>query len=416
MGEDELWLSGRYRLTRVLGSGGMGRVWHAWDELLAREVAVKELTVPHAERALREARAAARISHPNVVTVFDVVEEDHRLWIVMQLVQARSLAQVVAADGPLDAERAAAIGLDVLHGLRAVHEQGVLHRDVKPGNVLIDGTGSACLTDFGIATFEGDNSLAASGTIVGAPSYIAPERVRAHSTEPASDLWSLGATLYFALEGRAPFDRSDPLSTMTAVLVDEPTPPRHSTPLTPLVLAMLGKDPARRPDEDQVETELRAVAGMSTATVQLSRARSRRAPAALMGVASMAVALVAGLVVLSHQPPAPGPVPQQQGDHPAATSVAPSEVEAPKPAVVNQPPVVQPPASTTTTTTATTRRSSRDTASTSTSTTRSTPSTTTSSVVPETTSSPKPSSSTSTDPATTPEVTPDLTTTTTVTP
>src|ERR671932_1792782 len=208
----------RYRLGSLLGQGGMGRVWAAHDEFLYRGVAVKEVLVPPAvpeaerqaviTRTLREARAAARVRHPRVVTVYDVVEDDGRPWIVLQLLAPRTLADVLAEEGPLEPARAARIGLQVLEGLAAVHEAGVLHRDVKPGNVLFGEDGGAVLADFGVASVDDEAAVTSTGLVVGSPAYLAPERARGAAPTPAADLWSLGATLFAAVEGRPPFHRA----------------------------------------------------------------------------------------------------------------------------------------------------------------------------------------------------------------
>jgi len=234
----------------------MGIVWHARDELLGREVAVKEILLPpelpEEERAvlrrrtLREARSAAQLSHPNVVTVYDVVEEEGRPWIVMELVRSRTLADVVRDDGPLPVRRVVEIGLQMLAALQAAHAVGVLHRDVKPSNVLLADRDRVVLTDFGIATLEGDASLTQSGALVGSPAYIAPERVKAKKTGPESDLWSLGATLYAAVEGRPPHDRGNALATLTAAVTEPPDPPLRAGPLWPVLEGLLRKNPADR--------------------------------------------------------------------------------------------------------------------------------------------------------------------------
>ncbi|MFD8593722.1 serine/threonine-protein kinase [Kitasatospora sp. NPDC059646] len=265
-------LADRYRLGEVLGRGGMGTVWRAEDEMLGRIVAVKELrmtgAVDEAEkhrlivRTLREAKATARIRHTAAVTVFDVVEEDGRPWIVMELVDGRSLADVVREDGVLTPERAAAIGLDLLGVLGAAHSQGVLHRDVKPSNVLIGEDGRTVLTDFGIASVEGDTSITSTGMLVGAPSYIAPERARGQRPGPPSDLWSLGGTLYAMVEGVPPYDRGSALATLTAVMTEELPPPANAGPLRPVIEGLLEKDPAKRMDADAARDLLqRIVAG-----------------------------------------------------------------------------------------------------------------------------------------------------------
>ncbi|WP_326588464.1 protein kinase domain-containing protein [Streptomyces sp. NBC_01294] len=256
-------LAGRYRLVEPIGRGGMGKVWRAHDELLHRTVAVKELTaglyvaqadrdVMHA-RTQKEARAAARIQHPAVVTVHDVLEHDDRPWIVMEYIDGPSLAEAAKAAGRIEPREAARIGLHVLGALRAAHAVGVLHRDVKPGNVLLAKDGRVLLTDFGIAAIEGDSSITRTGEIVGSIDYLAPERVTGGSPDPASDLWSLGATLYTAVEARSPFRRTSPISSLQAVVNDEPPALRQAGALGPVITALLRKDPAERPSATEVE-------------------------------------------------------------------------------------------------------------------------------------------------------------------
>lgn len=261
-----LLLAGRYRLVDTIGSGGMGRVWRAHDEVLHRAVAIKELTaalyVSESEQAIllrrtrAEARAAARINHSAVVTVHDVLEHDNRPWIVMELVEGVSLADAVKERGRVEAREAARIGMWVLRALGAAHRAGVLHRDVKPGNVLLAEDGRVMLTDFGIAQVEGDTTITRTGEIVGSVDYIAPERVRGHDPGPASDLWSLGATLYTAVEGKSPFRRTTPLTTMQAVVSEEAAEPVDAGPLGPVITALLCKDPAVRPAADEAEQML----------------------------------------------------------------------------------------------------------------------------------------------------------------
>ncbi|MEU4036018.1 serine/threonine-protein kinase [Streptomyces collinus] len=258
-----LLIAGRYRLADSIGSGGMGRVWRAHDEVLHRKVAVKELTaalyVSESEQAVllartrAEARAAARINHSAVVTVHDVLEHDGRPWIVMELVEGHSLADAVKERGRIDPRETARIGLWVLRALRAAHTAGVLHRDVKPGNVLLGRDGRVLLTDFGIAQIEGDTTITRTGEVVGSVDYLAPERVRGHDPGPSSDLWALGATLYTAVEGRSPFRRTSPLTTMQAVVEEEAEESRYAGPLGPVITALLQKDPARRPGTDETE-------------------------------------------------------------------------------------------------------------------------------------------------------------------
>ncbi|MFI8435031.1 serine/threonine-protein kinase [Streptomyces sp. NPDC079020] len=259
-------LAGRYRLGAVLGRGGMGKVWRAHDEVLHRTVAVKELTaglyVAEADRLVlhartqKEARAAARITHPGVVTVHDVIEYDNRPWIVMQYVDGPSLADAAKETGEMAPREAARIGLHVLSALRAAHSAGVLHRDVKPGNVLLARDGQVLLTDFGIAAIEGDSTITRTGELVGSIDYLAPERVRGGDPGPSSDLWSLGATLYTAVEGRSPFRRTSPISTMQAVVTEEAPEARNAGPLAPVITALLRKDPEDRPSAAETERML----------------------------------------------------------------------------------------------------------------------------------------------------------------
>ncbi|MFI2202393.1 serine/threonine-protein kinase [Streptomyces sp. NPDC020192] len=252
-------LAGRYRLGDVLGRGGMGTVWRAEDETLGRTVAVKELRFPSnideeekrrlITRTLREAKAIARIRNNSAVTVFDVVDEDDRPWIVMELVEGKSLAEVIREDGVLAPRRAAEVGLAVLDVLRSAHREGILHRDVKPSNVLIAEDGRVVLTDFGIAQVEGDPSITSTGMLVGAPSYISPERARGHKPGPAADLWSLGGLLYAAVEGTPPYDKGSAIATLTAVMTEPLEEPKNAGPLRDVIYGLLTKDPAERLDD-----------------------------------------------------------------------------------------------------------------------------------------------------------------------
>ncbi|MEU0394159.1 protein kinase [Streptomyces sp. NPDC006208] len=271
---DERLLAGRYRLMSPLGEGGMGVVWRARDELLGREVAVKEVRAPAAlgtddERRLyarleREAWAAARVSHRNVVTVYDVATQDGRPWIVMELVRGLALSDVLDAEGPLAPARAARIGAEILAALRAAHDAGVLHRDVKPGNVLIGNDGRVVLSDFGIATVEGSSNLTMTGELIGSPEFLAPERALGRTPGPESDLWSLGVLLYAAVEGNSPFRQNTPLSTLRAVVDEELPLPLRAGPLTPVIAGLLRKDPSQRLSAAEAERELRVVAAGGT--------------------------------------------------------------------------------------------------------------------------------------------------------
>ncbi|MGV9989713.1 protein kinase domain-containing protein [Streptomyces sp. NPDC003374] len=263
-------IAGRYRLLAKLGHGGMGTVWRAHDETVDREVAVKEPRVPDHlpereranafERMRREARAAARLDHPAVVNVHDVAVVDGQPWIVMELVQGRSLGSALQ-EGTLDVREAARIGLEVLGALEAAHAAGILHRDVKPDNILLGRYGRTVLTDFGIAQIEGETSLTDTGGFVGSPEYIAPERVLGRRPGPASDLWSLGVVLYAATEGVSPFRRSNTPATLQSVLNATPAPPAAAAgPLAEAVTGLLHKDPAHRPDAARVRALLQAAA------------------------------------------------------------------------------------------------------------------------------------------------------------
>jgi serine/threonine protein kinase len=251
----------------------MATVWRAHDEFLDREVAVKEVTIPGhlvgperevlLERTMREARLAARLSHPNIAAVYDVVQADDRPWIVLQLIRSRSLAEVIAVEGHLPVPAVARVGLEVLSALEAAHAAGVMHRDVKPANILLTDDGHAILTDFGLATTVDEEScLTKVGMVVGTPAYMAPERANGAALSAESDLWSLGATLYAAAEGRAPFGRSTILATLTAVLTATPEPFQHAGPLAPVITGLLDKDPARRTDAVRAQEQLRNVVAL----------------------------------------------------------------------------------------------------------------------------------------------------------
>ncbi|KUL45205.1 serine/threonine-protein kinase [Streptomyces regalis] len=313
-------LAGRYRVVAQLGRGGMGVVWRALDEVLGREVAVKELrTYTDADgpeladlrlRMQREARAAARVRHPGVVAVHDVTEVDGRPLIVMELVDGPSLDDVLRERGTLDPREAAGIGAKVMEALTAAHEVGVLHRDVKPGNILLDRSGRVVLTDFGIAAMEdpGDGEatrLTHSGALVGSLDYLAPERAQGVEPGPASDIWALGATLYAAVEGSAPFRRTSTFSTLTAI-VTEPLPePHRAGPLGPVLQRLMDKRPESRPEADEARALLQAVAESGDTDSQT---------AALRGPTGAGPAREATELSVPSAPPAGGP-PEAAGPH-----------------------------------------------------------------------------------------------------
>lgn len=256
-------VGGRYRLISELGSGGFGRVWKAHDETLDVHVAVKELRLPRASspaeqserltRAAREARNAAALrDHPNIVAVHDVIIHDEIPWIVMRLVDGHSVDEMIRSGGPLPAGVVTDIAVALLRALDAAHRLGIVHRDVKPGNVMMARTGEVLLADFGIAVQVADTALTATGVFVGSVEYVAPERLRGQENTAAGDLFSLGATLYHAIEGASPFRRDDQIATLGAVLVDEVAPPRLAPPrLAAVITRLLAKDATRRPTVHQ---------------------------------------------------------------------------------------------------------------------------------------------------------------------
>ncbi|MFC4017579.1 serine/threonine-protein kinase [Micromonospora sp. GCM10011542] len=323
----QLLIAGRYRLLDLVGTGGMGRVWLARDEMLHRDVAVKEVVPPSwlAEperdelrlRTLREARTAARLNHPNVVRIYDVVHDRGSPWIVMEYVPSRSVQQIIGAEGPLSPQRTARIGLAVLAALRAAHAAGVLHRDVKPHNVLVADDGRVVLTDFGLATFDGgEGVMTGPGSVLGSPQFVAPERAREGISSPRTDLWSLGATLYATVEGKSPYARSSAMATLSALATEPPDPMRRAGPLRPVLTGLLQRDPWRRLTAAEAEPLLRAVAadpGPSAdndASAEPTRARSA-AVAAIRGAARTAVpphpAPAADRPDAPGEPPAPAP-------------------------------------------------------------------------------------------------------------
>ncbi|RZU76947.1 serine/threonine protein kinase [Micromonospora kangleipakensis] len=346
----QLLVAGRYRLLDQVGSGGMGRVWLARDEMLHRDVAVKEvvppawLTEPERDelrlRTLREARTAARLNHPNVVRIYDVVHDRGSPWIVMEYVPSRSIQELLNTDGPFPPRRAAEIGLAVLAALRAAHAAGVLHRDVKPHNVLVAHDGRVVLTDFGLATFVGgDGAMTGPGLVLGSPQFVAPERARDGISDPRTDLWSLGATLYAAVEGQSPYARGSAMATLSALATDPPDPIRRAGPLRPALEGLLQREPWRRLTAAEVEPLLRAAAttpgeppgateGADAARRTADRpgpprpaVRRRRQRWAALG-AAVALLAAAGTVLALGGPDDRPPAPGVGGGSPAARPAA----------------------------------------------------------------------------------------------
>ncbi len=272
----------RYELLESVGRGGFGVVWRACDTLLQRHVAVKEIHIPGflndedraglREKVLKEARAAARLDHPGAVTVFDVIDDEGNPVIVMELVDAPNLTELVTQHGPVAPAEAARIGLEVLEVLIAAHARGIVHRDVKPGNVMVASSGRVRLGDFGVAAILDDPTVTTSGAVTGSPAYMAPEQATNKGALPESDLWSLGATMYFAVEGRPPFDKGAPLPTLTSIVQDPPRPAEKAGPLKPVLDALLVKDPESRLTATQLRDRLAQVASPA-ATPPVAAAR-----------------------------------------------------------------------------------------------------------------------------------------------
>ncbi|MFF5959045.1 serine/threonine-protein kinase [Streptomyces luteogriseus] len=332
-------VGGRYRLIERIGSGGTGTVWRAQDEHAECEVAVRQPRLPGgpddeghrraAHRLHREARAAARVDHPAAVTIHDVVVEaeqrsgrpgpvgpdeldaaealDGLPWIVMELVPGESLREMLRR-GPVDVREAARIGLAVLGALRAAHSVGIVHRDVKPAHVLLGPHGRVVVTDFGIAHVQGEGFLTASGeSAAGSPEFVAPERMSGRIAGPASDLWSLGALLYAAVEGSSPFLRTTPEATLAAILAAEPPEPTRAGPLGPLIARLLVADPDRRPVAEEVAKDLEAVAG--PAPGERTRQAERPRPAEQIRTPDDRAARHPGRAPLRQAEPTPAAVP-----------------------------------------------------------------------------------------------------------
>src|SRR5689334_12904611 len=337
-------IAGRYRLQSPIGRGAMGVVWRARDQLLDRDVAIKEVqiadTLTDAERAtafqrtLREAKTAARLNHPAVVTVYDVAEDGGRPWIVMQLVDAQSLDQVLGDTGPLSPRRAAEMARQLLSALSVAHAAGVMHRYVKPSNVLIGSDDRAVLSDFGIATFAHDPKLTQTGMVMVSPRFTAPERIRGEDASPASDLWSLGATVYAAVEGRGPFEqRGGAITTMSAIINEEAPEAPTAGALGPVIAALLRREPADRPDAGEA-------ARMITGVLPLLADRAPGSPAGYEATALSA-----------SSPPAPGSVSPGPGSPVSPGSPSPGLSGAVRPrtpvpdenSLAYQPTVIKPP-------------------------------------------------------------------------
>ena len=323
-------IGGRYRIQRIIGRGGMGSVFLADDETLGREVAVKQVgllpgeTVPDSARALREARSTAALSHRNVVTVYDVIEEDGSIWLVMEHVPSRSLAQIIGDTGPLEPGEVARIGAQVASGLAAAHAAGIVHRDVKPGNVLVRSDGVAKLSDFGIARPDGDPALTQTNLFVGTPSYLSPEAARGETPTPASDVWSLGATLYAAVEGEPPYETSsNHLAVLNRIIEQEPAPPTRAGALAPALSRMLDRDPGSRWSmADAAHALDRIAAAGNPRTLAATRSEEEERDE---GDRRRATAVAAGAGAAAGAGPDTADVPRPAPTAPAAATSAPAE-------------------------------------------------------------------------------------------
>lgn len=264
-------VANRYLLVSVLGRGGMAVVWRGEDLLLRRDVAIKEVSLPDGvapserdttrSRVLREARAAASLNHPGAVMIFDVVDHEGQTFIVMELLDGSTLVELVDADGPLTPARTARLGLSVLGALETAHANGIIHRDVKPANIMVMPDGRSKLSDFGIATLQDDTRITSTGLVLGSPAFMAPEQASGAPSTPESDLWGLGATLYYALEGMAPFERPGVIPTLAAIINEGPRPTERAGPLGPLIETLLAKSPGERPGPGEIRAALDQAAG-----------------------------------------------------------------------------------------------------------------------------------------------------------
>ncbi|MDX3102037.1 serine/threonine-protein kinase [Nonomuraea angiospora] len=325
-------VAGRYRVLTALGQGGMGTIWLAHDELLDRQVAIKELRIPESlpasereeavQRSMREAMAAAQLRHPNIITIHDVLVHNGMSWIVMELLTGRDLKDAVAAEGPWAPQRVATLGLQMLDALSTAHAHGIQHRDVKPANVFLTDDGRVVLTDFGIARLEDQATITESGLLLGSPGYIAPERLRGERGGPASDLWSLAATLYSAVEGMAPYAGTSPMAVLRDALTLPPRAPTRAGSLGPVLIHMMAREPHQRPDARTAAHLLQRVAQGQDVTAPPTAPRRWRRHGPILAVAGAAAvaAVVVTVALLPTSVPAPTRPTSNAGAQ-AATSV-----------------------------------------------------------------------------------------------
>lgn len=327
-------IADRYEVVRAIGRGGMGTVWLARDSVLGRNVAVKQIgglpgePANETQRAMREARSAAALNHPNAVAVYDVVDHDGRPWLVMEYVEGETLAEVIAREGHLEPRTVADIGSHLASALVRAHERRIVHRDIKPGNVLIDRSGRPKISDFGIARGHGDDALTQTGFVTGTPGYLSPELARGEDPDNASDVWALGATLYAAVEGRPPYaPRSNPIALLQAIATQPPEPMEHAGPLSGAIAAMMDADPARRWD-------------MATAARELGRVASGEATLAMPATGAAAGAAATEVFPTLGEPTRAMPAPAPAGA--AAAGAAAYETREPAPVGPPTPPEDEP--------------------------------------------------------------------------
>jgi serine/threonine protein kinase len=343
----------RYKLVRKVGSGAMGTVWQARDQLLRRDVAVKELLVRTGmtelqtdearNRAMREARLAARLHHPNVISIYDVVEYEGRPCLIMEYLPSQSLADLIAEHGVLPVGTVARIGTQIASALAAAHTAGIVHRDVKPANVLLTGDNVAKLTDFGISRADGDATVTAAGLLAGTPAYLPPEVAQGHDSVFASDVYALGAMLYAAVEGHPPFGTDDnAVALLHRIATEEVPPPEHAVPLTATLVWMLRRDPKHRPEAKEVQDALGALAESmpaempapapvpveEAAPVVVAEGPDRRKVVAIaLIVGAVVIAIVVTVYALNQ--PQPSTTAGGQSTTPSHTTTAPSTTTTP---------------------------------------------------------------------------------------
>jgi eukaryotic-like serine/threonine-protein kinase len=335
-------IAGRYRVLREVGRGGMGSVWLCEDERLGRRVAVKQVghvagEAPDVARAMREARSSAPLNHPNVVAIYDAIDEGDHIWLVMEYVDGRTLAQLIAENGPLPPDQVARIGAQVADGLAAAHERGTIHRDIKPSNVLVGPDGRAKISDFGISRTAGEETLTQTGMLSGTPSYLSPEIGRGEDPSPASDAWALGATLFAAVEGRPPYpSQSNPLATLASIVREPPPPPERAGVLTEPIRRLMDPDPRSRWGVADAAHALHRIHARHRTD------RTREETAAFSGGAAVAGAAGgAAAATQSHPAPTPEakPVPTPEATPAPTPAAAPEPIPEPTPAPTRAPAV-----------------------------------------------------------------------------